>query len=209
MSKKEDKINDLKDEFNRIQEEHKDIDVSKYLAKREEDLPDLGEIQIFDYELPLEQAKEQATEVLESLVDLYLGDNPQVTSHKYIQIRMREDAKVYADTIFIQEMTKKNLLNQLRQVDNGDTSARMHETINQSISNVRDNIKFSQSQRVELEKYWKELRKDLGLNEISEEMEQKNLENSEENPKEDGKIVDARSLNDMIDRLMRGDGKKD
>ena len=207
MSKKEEKINDLKEQFNKIQEEHKDFDVNKYLAKREEDLPDLGEIQIYDYDLPLEQAKEQATEVLESMVDLYLGDNPQVTSHKYIQKKMREDARVYADTIFIQEMTKKNLLTQLRQVDNGDTSARMHEAINQSIANVRDNIKFSQSQRSELEKYWKEMRRDLGLNEISEEMEQKNIENSDEDQKEDGKIVDARSLNDMIDKLIKGDKK--
>jgi hypothetical protein len=207
MSKKEEKINDLKEQFNKIQEDHKDFDVNKYLAKREEDLPDLGEIQIFDYDLPLEQAKEQATEVLESMVDLYLGDNPQVASHKYIQKKMREDARVYADTIFIQEMTKKNLLTQLRQVDNGDTSARMHEAINQSIANVRDNIKFSQSQRSELEKYWKEMRRDLGLNEISEEMEQKNIENSDEDPKEDGKIVDARSLNDMIDKLIKGDRK--
>jgi hypothetical protein len=40
MSKKEEKIQNLQDEFSKIQENNKDIDVSKYLAKREDHLPD-------------------------------------------------------------------------------------------------------------------------------------------------------------------------
>ena len=46
--KKENKINELQTEFERIQQEQ-EIDVSKYLAKRD-DLPDLGEIEIYDYD---------------------------------------------------------------------------------------------------------------------------------------------------------------
>ena len=208
MSKKEEKINDLQNEFNRIQEDNKDLDVSKYLAKRE-DLPDLGEIQIYDYDADIEDSKKQAGEVLESLVDLYLGDNPQIAHHNYVINKMKEDAQVYAYTIFLQKMTRKNFLTQLRQVDNGDSSARMHEVINQSISQIRDNIKFSQNQRTELEKFWKEMRRDLGLNEISESMEQKNIEQQIEDGdgKEDGKIVDTRSLNNMIDNYLKN--KKD
>lgn len=204
MSKKEEKINDLQSEFNRIQEENKDLDVSKYLAKRE-DLPDLGEIQIYDYDTDIEDSKTQATEVLESLVDLYLGDNPGVAQHPYIINKMKEDAQVYADTIFLQKMTRKNFLTQLKQVDNGDSSARMHEVINQSISQIRDNIKFSQSQRTELEKYWKEMRKDLGLNEIAESNELKNTQTQDQNPdtKKDGQVFDSRSLNNMIDNYLK------
>ena len=204
MSKKEEKINDLQSEFNRIQEENKDLDVSKYLAKRE-DLPDLGEIQIYDYDTDIEDSKTQATEVLESLVDLYLGDNPGVAQHPYIINKMKEDAQVYADTIFLQKMTRKNFLTQLKQVDNGDSSARMHEVINQSISQIRDNIKFSQSQRTELEKYWKEMRKDLGLNEIAESNELKNTQTQDQNPdtKKDGQDFDSRSLNNMIDNYLK------
>jgi hypothetical protein len=92
----------------------------------------------------------------------------------------------------------------LRQVDNGDTSARMHEVINQSISQIRDNIKFSQSQRSELEKFYKETRRDMGLNEISETMNQKNVV---EEDKEEGKIFDSRNLNNMIDNYLKN--KKD
>ncbi len=204
MSKKEEKINDLQTEFNRIQEENKDLDVSKYLAKRE-DLPDLGEIQIYDYDTDIEDSKVQATEVLESLVDLYLGDNPGVTEHPYIMNKMKEDAQVYADTIFLQKMTRKNFLSQLKRVDNGDSSARMHEVINQSISQIRDNIKFSQSQRTELEKYWKGMRKDLGLNEIAESNELKNTQAQDQNPetKKDGQVFDSRSLNNMIDSYLK------
>jgi hypothetical protein len=207
MSKKEEKINSLQEEFNRIQEDHKDLDITQHLAIRDVDLPDLGEIQIYDYDSDIDQAKKVADEVLESMVDLYLGDNPEVKNHKYITNKMKEYAQVYADTLLLQNLTKKNLLTQLRQVDSGDTSARMHEVINQSFSQIRDNIKFSQSQSAEFEKYWKEMRRDLGLNEISESMEQKNFEQSEEKP--DGKIVDSRSLNDLVDRMIKGDLKKD
>lgn len=204
MSKKEEKINDLQSEFNRIQEENKDLDVSKYLAKRE-DLPDLGEIQIYDYDTDIDESKVQANEVLESLVDLYLGDNPTVIKHPYILNKMKEDAQVYADTIFLQKMTRKNFLTQLKQVDNGDSSARMHEVINQSISQIRDNIKFSQSQRTELEKFYKEMRKDLGLNEIAESNELKNTQTQEKDPetKKDGQVFDSRSLNNMIDNYLK------
>jgi hypothetical protein len=206
MSKKEDKINELQNEFNRIQEDNKELDVTKYLAKKE-DLPDLGEIQIYDYDSDLEDSQKLANDVMKSLVDLYLGDNPSIAHHDYVVKKMKEDAQVYADTLFLQRMTRKNLLTQMRQVDNGDVSARMHEVINQSFAQMRDNIKFSQTQKTELEKFYKEMRRDLGLNEISESMEQKNIEQQTEEIKEEGKIVDTRSLNNMIDNYLKN--KKD
>jgi len=201
MSKKEENLNKLQEEFNRIQGENKDIDVSKYLAKRE-DLPDLGEIQIYDYDKDIEDVQEKSIEVLESLVDLYLGDAPAVKKHSYVANKMEEDAKIYAETLFLQRMTRRNFLTQLRQVDNGDNSARMHEVVNQSISQIRENIKFSQTQRTELEKFWKEMRKDLGLNEISEANETQNI--SEIDDIDDGgQTLDSRSLNDMIDKYLK------
>jgi hypothetical protein len=203
MSKKEEKIKDLQDEFQKIQEQNSDLDVSQYLAKREDHLPDLGTIQIYDYDADQDDASEQAGEVLESMVDLYLGDYPDLIKHKYVQQKMKEDTKVYADTLFLQKMTKRNFLTQLKQVDNGDNSARMHEVVNQSVSQIRDNIKFSQTQRTEFEKFWKDMRKDLGLNEMSESMEQKN-QPIQETPEESGKIIDPRSLNEMIDRMLKG-----
>lgn len=195
---KEQKANDLQNEFERIQEDSKGIDISKYLAKKD-DLPDLGEIEIYDYDTDLTESTKQAMEVLESLVDLYLGDSKKIMEHGYIKAKLKEDALVYAETIFLSKMTRKNFLTQLRQVDNGDNSARMHEVINQTVSQIRENSKFSSTQRTELEKFWKEIRKDLGLNEIQAET---NTEEEIEN-KEKAKIMDTRSMNDMIDKYLK------
>jgi hypothetical protein len=215
MSKTENERNRIKDEFDEIQSESGEFDISKHLA-RPEDLPDLGEIEIYDYDSDMTVASQQSMEVLESLIDLYLSDVPQLKEHPYIRNKMREDAKVYAETIFLSKMTRKNFLSQLRQVDNGDNSARMHEVVNQTIGQIRENSKFSSTQRTELEKFYKGLRKDLGLNEIEnpEVIKAQNLA-AEESAGESlggGEIMDNRKLNDLIKNAMISkdvDRKKD
>jgi ribosomal protein L9 len=199
MNKKEEKINTLQEEFSRIQDENKDLDITKYLAKKE-NLPDLGVVQIYNYDKDLDESIESAEEVLDALFDLYFGDIPGIYENKYLEKKVKEDAQVYAETIFLQRMTRKNFLTQLKQVDNGDCSARMHEVVNQSISQIRDNIKFAQSQRTELEKYYKEMRKDYDR--MMDNIKQTKLELDVET-KADGKIVDARSLNDMIEKIIK------
>ena len=200
MSKKEEKINELQSEFERIQENN-ELDISKYLAKKD-DLPVLGEIQIYDYDQDLTESTDQALRLLESLVDLYLGDSKRVSEHNYIRNKMREDAAIYAETIFLSRMTRKNFLTQLRQVDNGDNSARMHEVVNQTIGQIRENSKFSSTQRTDLEKFYKEIRKDLGLNEI-ETQDVGSADSEPEEVKESTKVMDARSLNEMIDKYLK------
>ena len=210
MSKLENERNRIKDEFDEIQSENGEFDISKHLAKPE-DLPDLGEIEIYDYDSDMTVSHQQSMEVLESLVDLYLSDVPQLKDHPYIRNKMREDAMVYAETIFLSKMTRKNFLSQLRQVDNGDNSARMHEVVNQTIGQIRENSKFSSTQRTELEKFYKNLRKDLGLNEIESPDVQKAIESSqqEEDNTESGQIFDNRKLNEMIKNAMINKDKKD
>jgi hypothetical protein len=205
MSKTENERNRIKDEFDEIQSESGEFDISKHLA-RPEDLPDLGEIEIYDYDSDMTVASQQSMEVLESLIDLYLSDVPQLKQHPYIKNKMKEDAKVYAETIFLSKMTRKNFLSQLRQVDNGDNSARMHEVVNQTIGQIRENSKFSSTQRTELEKFYKGLRKDLGLNEIEnpEVIKAQNIA-AEESASESiggGEIMDNRKLNDLIKNAM-------
>lgn len=200
MSKSEQERNRLKDEFDQIQSESGEFDISKHLAKPE-DLPDLGEIEIYDYDADLTVASQQSMNVLESLVDLYLGDVPQLKEHPYIKNKMKEDAVVYAEGIFLTKMTRKNFLSQLRQVDNGDNSARMHEVVNQTIGQIRENAKFLSVQKTELEKFYKTLRKDLGYNEI-ENQEIKKSEEDGVDAQPDGSIMDSRSLNEMIKQAM-------
>jgi hypothetical protein len=210
MSKTENERNRIKDEFDEIQSESGEFDISKHLA-RPEDLPDLGEIEIYDYDSDMTVASQQSMEVLESLIDLYLSDVPQLKEHPYIRNKMREDAKVYAETIFLSKMTRKNFLSQLRQVDNGDNSARMHEVVNQTIGQIRENSKFSSTQRTELEKFYKGLRKDLGLNEIEnpEVIKAQNTAAEEASGESigGGEIMDNRKLNDLIKNAMLGKDK--
>ena len=209
MSKSEDERNRLKDEFDQIQSEGGEFDISKHLAKPE-DLPDLGEIEIYDYDADLTVASQQSMDVLESLVDLYLGDVPQLKQHPYIKNKMKEDATVYAEGIFLTKMTRKNFLSQLRQVDNGDNSARMHEVVNQTIGQIRENAKFLSGQKTELEKFYKTLRKDLGYNEI--EPESTKVIEGEDVVDDGGEITDNRKLNEMIKNAMLSrdnDKKKD
>jgi hypothetical protein len=103
-------------------------------------------------------------------------------------------------------MTRKNFLSQLRQVDNGDNAARMHEVVNQTIGQIRENGKFLSNQRTELEKFYKTLRKDLGYNEIENpEVKQAEAE-SQPDTSSDGLVTNNRDLNELIKNAM---SKKD
>ena len=210
MSKTDKERNRIQDEFDEIQSENGEFDLSKHLA-RPEDLPDLGEIEIYDYDADLTVASQQSMDVLESLVDLYLGDVPQLKEHPYIKNKMKEDATVYAEGIFLTKMTIKNFLSQLRKVDNGDNSDRMNEVVNQTIGQIRENAKFLSGQKTELEKFYKTLRKDLGYNEIEPEST-KVVEGGDNVPDDGGEITDNRKLNEMIKNAMLSkdnDKKKD
>ena len=197
MSKVEKEKNRLTDEFDLIQEENKEFDISQHLAKID-DLPDLGQIELYDYDADLTMVAQKGMEVLESLVDLYLGEFPELKHNAYIRNKMKEDAMVYAETLFLQKMTRKNFLSQLRQVDNGDNSARMHEVINQTIREVRENSKFASTMRSDLEKFYKDFRGDI--KEVSDKIKQQNP--NTDMGDEDGQIIDPTKLNDLINEAI-------
>ena len=199
MSKTEKELNRLTDEFDLIQEENRDFDISQHLATID-DLPDLGQIELYDYDADLTTASQKGMEILESLVDLYLGEFPELKHNGYIRNKMKEDAMVYAETLFLQKMTRKNFIAQQRQVDNGDNSARMHEVINQTIREIRENNKFASSVRSELEKYWKDFRNDI--KEVSDKMKLQNPSLGGDVGEEDGQIIDPKKLNDMINAAL-------
>jgi predicted nucleic acid-binding Zn-ribbon protein len=72
----------------------------------------------------------------------------------------------------------------------------MHEVINQTIREIRENSKFSSSQRTELEEYYKKFREDLG--EVSQSMKSEAA-----SANDDGQIVDSKKLNDLITEAMK------
>lgn len=197
MSKAEKEFNRLNDEFDLIQEEGENFDISQHLATID-DLPDLGQIELYDYDADLKTVSQKGMEVLESLVDLYLGEFPELKHNGYIKNKMREDALVYAETLFLQKMTRKNFLSQLRQVDNGDNSARMHEVINQTIREVRENSKFASTMRTELEKFYKDFRNDLV--EVSDKIKAQSGDTTDD--VDDGHIIDTSRLNDIVNEAL-------
>jgi hypothetical protein len=196
MSKndKNDKINNLQEEFNKIQEDNKDLDVNMYLAKVD-DLPEFGEIEIYDYNADVVESKDRAEEVLNSLLDLYLGDLPSVMQHSYIKNKVKEDALNYAETLFLIKMTRKTFISQMRQVDNGDNNARMYEVMNQTMTQMRDNIKFNTSVKSDLEKFYKDIRKDMGANEVQTQAEE---DIKQDDDKNDSMVMDSRKMNEML-----------
>jgi hypothetical protein len=210
MSKTEKERNRIKDEFDLLQSNNNEFDFSQHLADQE-DLPDLGEIDVYDYDADLTVSTQQSMTVLESLVDLYLSDVPELKSHPYVRNKMKEDAMVYAESIFLSKMTRKAFLNQMKQVDNGDNSARMHEVVNQTIGQIRENSKFLSNQRTELEKFYKTLRKDLGLNDIENpeviRSQQKAIK-AQSDIDTSGAVMDNRKLNDLIKSAMLNKEKK-
>jgi hypothetical protein len=210
-SKKDKERDRLKEEFDRIQFESNDTyDLSQHLADLG-DLPDLGNVEMYDYDSDIESSIKKSTEVIESLVDLYFSDLPALKKHSYIKNKIKEDASVYAETIFLSKMTRKNFITMLKQIDNGDNSARMYEVVNQTITQIRENAKFSSNQRNELEKFYKSLRDDVDEYDlkgvVSEKEDTKNPKKKSEPISTD--IVDNRSMNDMIKQALEGKNFKD
>jgi hypothetical protein len=79
----------------------------------------------------------------------------------------------------------------------------MHEVVNQTIGQIRENAKFLSGQRTELEKFYKTLRKDLGYEEIENSDKVSDPISSDQSElNNDGLITNNRNLNDLIKNAM-------
>ncbi len=85
----------------------------------------------------------------------------------------------------------------MKQVDNGDNSARMHEVINQTISQIRENSKYASGQRTDLEKFYKDFRNDM-----IEVIKSVSTPTTPEESK-DSNSMDSRKLNDLIEKAIK------
>lgn len=200
MSKNQDKKKDLDDEIDQIKKQYSNqTDMSKYMVDSDEDMPGFGEVELYDYDSDISKAKETGKELLKGLVDLYLGDS-DVAEHDYIQSRMSEDAEYYSQMKVIQKLSEKLLLQQMKQIDSGDISPRMYEITSKHIGEVRENIKDGRKARTEIEKMYKDMRKDLGLNETVSSGEYSSS-NSDESS--DGIMLNGSDINSKIDDFLK------
>lgn len=195
--KNQKKKDELEDEFDKIQNQHSDLNVKQYLVDVDEDLPGFGELEVYDYESDLKKINDESTEIMNELVDLYLGDADEIKNHPYINRKKKEDSRIYASSFFLERMSEKVLLQILRQIDNGDNGARMYEVLNQTMREIRENNKEGRQARTEVEKLYKEMRKDLGLNEAI-------MDESISGNDDEGEIIDTKDLNNRIDDYLKG-----
>jgi hypothetical protein len=198
-SKNQQKKQELDDEFDRIKKQHSSTpDMKQYMVDSDEDMPGFGEVELYDYQKDIDTSKEVGKNLLENLVNLYLGDAKEVLQHPYIKTRMEEDAEYYSQMKTIQKLSEKLLLQQMRQIDSGDTSPRMYEITTRQIGEIRENVKDGRKAKLEIESMYKEMRKDLGLNEVV-----NNDSGSSEETKENDNIIDSKNLNDKIDSYLK------
>jgi hypothetical protein len=198
----------IQEEFDKIQlESNSEYDLTTHLASSF-DLPNLGEISLYDYDVDIVDSTNKSMEVLESMVDLYFSDLPQLKEHPYLKNKMKEDAAVYAETIFLSKMTRKNFISIMKQIDTGDNSARMYDVVNKTVSEIRENAKFISSQRSELEKFYKQLRDDMEDYDIGKIKKQID-KGSKDDSKAGAKIADNTSMNELIKKALEAKKEKD
>jgi len=197
MGKNDEKKSNLEDEFAKLQGEHKETDIEKYLIDSDDDLPGFGELDIYNYDGDLSEVRKISEDVIENLVDLYLGDSPEVKNHGYIKHKKLQDMSDYADSRFLSKMSRKLLLQNLRQIDNGDNSARMYEVATKLMGEIREINKDSRSSRSEIENFYKGIRSDLGLNDLSN-------SNKVESEDDGTQIINTADLNNQIDAYLKG-----
>jgi hypothetical protein len=198
MSKNEEKQNELQSEFDNIQN-NSHFNPSNNLVKTE-DMPDFGELEIYNYNNDLTEVGQEAIEIMDHLVDLYLGDAPKITQHPYILRKKMEDARVYARSLFLERMSEKLLIHQFKQVDQGDNSARMHEVINQTMREMREINTDGRKSRTEIESLYKQMRDDFGLNNLADSTQTNEVKPE---PEAGSKVMDAKDLNDVIDKYIQ------
>jgi hypothetical protein len=202
--KNQQKKQDLDDELNQIENQHKSIDITKYMVNSDEDMPGFGEVELYNYDQDIEKSKEIGKRIISDLVDLYLSDAPSVKEHPYIKSRMDEDAEYYSQMKTIQKLSEKLLLQQMRQIDAGDSSPRMYEITSKHIGEIRENIKDGRNARMEIEKMYKEMRKDLGLNDTV-----NNDDYKSESEDDKGIIMDGSSINSRIEDYLKNKNTED
>lgn len=205
MSDNSEKKNKLEDELNKITSSYSNLNIQHYSADKEKHMPGYGDLEVYDYNKDVSEVEKEAYDYMVSLANMYLGDSQELLDHDYIKRKLKEDARIYADSLFLDRMSKKVLLQQLKLVDN-DPSPRQFEIINQTFKEIRENNKDGRKSRSEIEDLYKDLRKDFGLNHISESRKPSDV--TETDNEDDGQIINTMDLNNRINEYLQNKDKE-
>ncbi len=201
MSEKDKKRAKLQDEFEQLQSEEPKINPIQYMVTSEQ-MPEFGQIEVYDYTKDLTETRNNSLNIIGKLVDLYI---PEIKDHDYIKYKMMEDARIYANSQFLERMSEKLLIQQLKQIDEGNSSSRGFEVINQTMKEIRENNKDGRNARTEIEQMYKKIREDMGLNDLSTIIE--NGEGAKSNNEKNGKVIDTIDLNNRLEEILKNKKK--
>lgn len=197
---------DLDNQLEAIKNHHKNIstDIEQYVVNASDDLPNFGNIQVYDYDKDIQIFNQSSLDLIDSMAKMFLKELPDLLESDYVKQKIKEDAKYYSNTQLVQKMSEKLLLQQLRQIDQGDNTPKMYEVANQTISQIVANNKDGRNARSEIEKLYKDLRKDFGGSEVL--GDNKKEDNSLEK-EDDTTIFDTFKLNDAIEKANKNKNK--
>lgn len=205
MSKEKPTTNDLREAFQEnieklkteIEETQDELDFDPTDFFPDKNDIDLNlQIEMHDYEKDLELIRDESTETLGCLANLYLDE--EIMNNKNINNIIRNDALALSDLKFSISCAKRGLINLMRQIDNGSVDAELY----QSVALFQREMKEGIESLYKLQKNMKEFFKDL-----KSELKEINVGETEHYDKyKDLRIAD-RDINKAIDKITKGNKK--
>jgi len=164
------------------------------------DLPAVN-LNAYDYNQELDDIQDRSARIINNLVRLYLGDNEVLLNHDYILNKKEKDADYFAKLDFLVNASQRTLINIMREIDMGAATPRMFEVLSMLQKEMRENVKLSSSNLSNIEKFYKDMRQDLGLQQQPEVAEIKEIE--KEKKEEEGHIFNHADLNKQVDEWLK------
>lgn len=189
----------LEEELKSLEETTPKNDLSSSMINLENDMPGFGNAVDYNYDGEITDVFNESKDIIESLVELYLGEFPEILEHPYIQVKKKEDARAYATTLFLDKMSKKLFIKMMKQIDEGDNQARMYEVANNIAKEIRESAKDARTSRTQIESLYKDLREEL-----KEDMHISSTSDDEDA----GDIIDQESLNEKINNIIKEKANK-
>lgn len=187
----QDNIDKLKEEIEAAQEEL-DFDPTDFFPDKTD--MDLNlKIEMHDYEKDLEAIRDESTETLECLANLYLDE--EIMNNKNINNIIHNDALALSDLKFSISCAKRGLINLMRQIDNGSVDAELY----QSVALFQREMKEGIESLYKLQKNMKDFFKDL-----KGELKEINVGESDIQDKYHGLRIADRDINKALDKVLKG-----
>lgn len=167
-----------------------DFDDPQSLLANQEDLEGLDDLEMYDYDKDLLDSLDEATDTINNMSDLFIGNSDAIVNHPYLKQKRTNDASNHADMLFLQRMAKKALITQLKQMDMGDLTPSHFNSFYGGLKEVRENIKQANSNQNTMEQFYKSLKTEL------------NIQDKPSEDEESNNRVDMKDLNKKLEDMM-------